>query len=252
MTSRDTTEYLYRRNTVLEALRGRRRELHKLWVQQGARQVDRLCSLAERRAIPVEIVKKGRLSQLAGDGGHQGVVLEAGPYRYSALDEILSLAADRQEKPFLLLLDLLHGPHNIGALLRAAEACGVHGVVLQDRRAPDITPQVVIHSAGAAEHLLVAQVTNLVKTMNRLKEADVWLVGLEMGDQAQQLGDIDLDMALALVIGHEGAGLRRLVRQNCDFLLRLPMRGHVDSLNAATAGAIALYAAWQARGFEGG
>lgn len=245
------TEYLYRRNTVLEALRGRRRELHRLWVQQGARQVDGIISAARGRAIPVDSASKGRLSQLAGDGSHQGVVLEAGPYHYSTVDEIVALAAERQERPFLLLLDLLHGPQNIGALLRAAEACGVHGVVLQDRRAPDVTPQVVIHSAGAAEHLLIAQVTNLVKTMNRLKEADIWIVGLEMGEQAQRLGQIDLNMALGLVVGHEGAGLRRLVRENCDFLLELPMRGHVDSLNAATAGAIALYAAWQARGYEG-
>ncbi|MGD8586558.1 MAG: 23S rRNA (guanosine(2251)-2'-O)-methyltransferase RlmB [Chloroflexota bacterium] len=251
MTPNNQVEYLYRRNTVLEALRGHRRELHKLWLQPGVRQVDEILAAARERGLAVDTASKGRLSQLAGDGSHQGVVLEAGPYRYSTLDEILTLAAERQERPFLLLFDLLHGPQNIGALLRAAEACGVHGAVLQDRRAPDVTPQVVIHSAGAAEHLLIAQVTNLVKAINRLKEAGVWIVGLEMGEQAQRLGQIDLDMALGLVIGHEGAGLRRLVRENCDFLLELPMRGRVDSLNAATAGAVALYAAWQARGFEG-
>jgi 23S rRNA (guanosine2251-2'-O)-methyltransferase len=251
MDSGNRSEHLYRRNTVLEALRGSRRELHKLWLQQDARKVGEIISAARSRAVPIESVKKSDLSQLAGDGSHQGVVLEAGPYRYSALEEILALAGQRQERPFLLLLDLLQGPQNIGALLRAAEACGVHGVVLQDRRAPDITPQVVIHSAGAAEHLLIAQVTNLVREMKRLKEAGVWIVGLELGEQAQQLGHVDLDMALALVVGHEGAGLRRLVRENCDLLLKLPMRGHVDSLNAATAGAVALYAAWQARGYEG-
>ncbi|MGD2079181.1 MAG: 23S rRNA (guanosine(2251)-2'-O)-methyltransferase RlmB, partial [Chloroflexota bacterium] len=241
----------YRRNTVLEALRGRRRAIHRLWVQKGARQIEEIVAVAQSRSIPIDHVKKAHLSQLAGDASHQGVVLEVGPYAYSTLDEILSVATDRQEKPFLLLLDLLHGPQNIGALLRAAEACGVHGIVLQDRRAPDITPQVVIHSAGAAEHLLIAQVTNLVKAINRLKEADLWIVGLEMDQQAQPLGQLDLDMALALVVGHEGHGLRRLVRESCDFLLKLPMRGHVESLNVATAGAIALYAAWQARGFEG-
>lgn len=251
MTPDSATEYLYRRNTVLESLRGRRRELHRLWVQQGARQLDEILAAAKARGLQVDTVSKGRLSQLAGDGSHQGIVLETGPYQYSTLDEILALANERQERPFLLLFDLLHGPQNIGALLRAAEACGVHGVVLQDRRAPDVTPLVVIHSAGAAEHLLIAQVTNLVKAMKRLKEVGVWIVGLEIGEQAQRLGQIDLDMALGLVVGHEGAGLRRLVRENCDFLLQLPMRGHVDSLNAATAGAIALYAAWQARGYEG-
>jgi 23S rRNA (guanosine2251-2'-O)-methyltransferase len=251
MTSDNKNDYLFRRNTVLEALRGGRRELHRLWLQEGARQVAEIATIARARGVPLETTNKGRLSQMVGDGSHQGVVLEAGPYIYSSLDEIMDLATEREEQPFLLLLDLLHGPQNIGALLRAAEACGVHGVVLQDRRAPDITPQVVIHSAGAAEHLLIAQVTNLVKAMNWLKQADIWMVGLEMGEQAQQLGRIDLDMALALVVGHEGSGLRRLVRQNCDFLLKLPMRGRVDSLNAATAGAIALYAAWQARDYAG-
>jgi 23S rRNA (guanosine2251-2'-O)-methyltransferase len=222
-----------------------------LWLQQGARQVDEIRSAARVRKLPVETASKGKLSQLAGDSSHQGVVLEAGPYCYCSLDNILALAAERQERPFLLLFDLLHGPQNIGALLRVAEACGVHGVLIQDRRAPDVTPQVVIHSAGAAEHLLIAQVTNLVKAMNRLKEAGVWMVGLEIGRQAQRLDQIDLAMSLGLVIGHEGVGLRRLVRETCDFLLEIPMRGHVDSLNAATAGAVALYAAWQARGFEG-
>lgn len=251
MTSAAEYDHLYRRNTVLEALRGSRRQLHRLWLQEGLRDAEQFRVAAEARGISVEVANRGRLSQMAGDRSHQGVVLETGPYPYSTLDEILALAKERGEVPFLLLLDLLHGPQNVGALLRAAEACGVHGVVLQDRRAPDVTPQVVIYSAGAAEHLLIAQVTNLVKAMHRLKEADVWLVGLDMSDQAQLLGQLDLNMALALVVGHEGSGMRRLVRENCDFLLKLPMRGQVDSLNAATAGAIALYAAWQARDYEG-
>jgi 23S rRNA (guanosine2251-2'-O)-methyltransferase len=251
MTTANDREYLYRRNTVLEALRGQRRELYKLWLQSGARQIDGVVAATQARGVPIENSDKGHLSKMIGDGSHQGVVLEVGPYQYSTMDAILNLAKERQERPFLLLLDLLHGPQNIGTLLRAAEACGVHGIVLQDRRAPDITPQVEIHSAGAVEHLLIAQVTNLVKAMNRLKEADIWIVGLEAGESAQPLGQLDLDMAMALVVGHEGDGLRRLVRQNCDFLLSLPMRGHIESLNAATAGAVALYAAWQARGYEG-
>ncbi|HSG16717.1 MAG TPA: 23S rRNA (guanosine(2251)-2'-O)-methyltransferase RlmB [Anaerolineae bacterium] len=251
MTPDNSSDYLYRRNTVLEALRGQRRELRQLWLQDGARQAEKFSAAARARGIPLEVVDKARLSSMVGDGSHQGVVLETGPYPYSSLDEILALAVQRGERPFLLLLDLLHGPHNIGALLRTAEACGVHGVVLQDRRAPDITAQVVIHSAGAAEHLLIAQVTNLVKAMQRLRQADVWLAGLDLSERAQPLGQIDLDMALAIIVGHEGDGLRRLVRQKCDFLLKLPMRGQVASLNAATAGAIVLYAAWQARGYEG-
>lgn len=188
---------------------------------------------------------------MAGDGSHQGVLLEVGPYIYGEVEEMLELAATLGERPFLLLFDLLHGPQNIGALLRTAEACGVHGVILQDRRAPDITPQVVMYSAGAAEHLLIAQVTNLAQTIQQLKAVDVWIVGLDLSDEAQQLGEVDLNMAVGIVVGHEGSGLRRLVRENCDYLLKLPMRGRVSSLNAATAGAVLLYAAWQARGFAG-
>jgi 23S rRNA (guanosine2251-2'-O)-methyltransferase len=177
--------------------------------------------------------------------------LEVGQYQYCQVDEILALAEERGEKPFLLLLDLLHGPQNIGTLLRTAEACGVHGVILQDRRAPDITPSVVVYSAGAAEHLLVSQVTNLVQTIERLKAAEVWIVGLDHVKEAEPMGRLDLNLPLGIVVGHEGSGLRRLVRERCDFLLALPMRGQVNSLNAATAGAVILYSAWQARGFEG-
>lgn len=246
-------DYLYRRNTVLEALRGSRRELYRLWLQRdgGDQQLQAIEAQARQRGVDISYAGKQKLSNLVQDGSHQGVVLEAGPYPYSSLEDILLYAANQGERPFLLLLDLLHGPQNIGSLLRTAEICGVHGVIIQDRRAPDITPAVVIHSAGAAEHLSVAQVTNLVHTMRRLKEEEVWLVGLDLGDEAQGLDRIDLNMPLGIVVGHEGQGMRRLVRETCDFLLRLPMRGHVASLNAAIAGSIALYQAWQARGFEG-
>jgi 23S rRNA (guanosine2251-2'-O)-methyltransferase len=246
-----SVEYLYRRNTVLEALRGSRRTLRRLWIQKGVRELHDLQTAARERGLPVEKSDKNRLNQLAGDTSHQGVVLEVGPYSYSTIPEILALAEHRQERPFLLLLDLLHGPQNIGALLRAAEACGVHGVILQDRRAPDITPSVVIYSAGAAEHLLITQVTNLAQTIDQLKAADIWVAGLDLDESAQPLGQMDLNRSLAIVVGHEGQGLRRLIREKCDFLLYLPMRGQVESLNAATAGTVLLYAAWQARGFEG-
>lgn len=208
------------------------------------------------RAAGVSVVSEekqalDRLAQrLGADPKHQGVLLEVGPYPYADLDEMLGLAERRSEKPFLLLLDLLHGPQNIGALLRTAEACGVHGVILQDRRAPEITPSVVQYAAGATEHLLIAKVTNLVQSMRELKDAGVWLAGMDMDEEARELGQIDLDMPLGIIVGHEGEGLRRLVRERCDFIIRLPMRGQVESLNAAVAGSILLYAAWQARGFR--
>lgn len=242
-------EFLYRRNAVLEALRSRRRVCYTLWLQQGLPRAEAapFLSLAQQRGLAWREATKERLGQLAGDRSHQGVALEVGAFPYADVDAILALSQARGEAPFLLLLDLVQGPQNVGMLLRSAEACGVHGVVIQQRRAPDITPAMVAASAGATEHLLIAQVTNLVSTLRQLKRADVWLVGLDLATDAKTPAELDLNMALGLVVGHEGSGLRRLVREECDFLLRLPMRGQVASLNASVAGSIALYLAWRAR-----
>jgi 23S rRNA (guanosine2251-2'-O)-methyltransferase len=245
-------EVITRRNPVLEVLNGRRRQVHTLWLQKGLdrKLADPIVAAAKARGVRVETADKQKLANLAQDSKHQGVVLEVGAYQYSDVDEMLDLAANRGEAPFLLILDLLHGPQNIGALLRTAEIVGVHGVILQDRRAPDITPAVVQYAVGATEHLLIAQVTNLVHTIKQLQERDVWIAGMDIVEESQLLGEVDLDRSLAIVVGHEGEGLRRLVRESCDFLVKLPMRGHVESLNAAVAGSVLLYAAWQARGFN--
>jgi 23S rRNA (guanosine2251-2'-O)-methyltransferase len=157
------------------------------------------------------------------------------------LVEVLEVAQAAEQSPFLLLLDHLLDPQNLGSLLRSADAAGVHGVVLPGRRAAGITPAAVRASAGAAEHVLVAQVTNLVQAMERLKGEGLWLAGLEAMAEAQAYTQADLTGPLGLVIGSEGSGLARLVRERCDFLIRLPMHGQVESLNAAVAGAIALY-----------
>lgn len=236
---------------MLEALRGHRREIFCLWLQAGSdKKASRpLLAAAQARHIPIKTADKAKLSQLAGDGSHQGVVLEVGPYAYAGVEEILALAQARGERPFLLLLDLLHGPQNIGTLLRTAEIVGVHGVILQDRRAPDITTAVVQFAAGATEHLLIAQVTNLVQVIKQLQANDVWIVGLDLAEGAQSLPAVDLNMPVGIVVGHEGEGLRRLVRESCDIRLKLPQKGQVESLNAAVAGSVLLYQAWQARGF---
>lgn len=244
-------EYLIRRNVVWEALRGSRRDLYCLWLQQGLEEkVTRpYQTAAQSRHLSIRFADKNHLTKLAGDSSHQGMVLETGPYPYSHLDDILALAAHRNEQPFLLLLDLLHGPQNIGQLLRTAEIVGVHGVVLQDRRAPDITPTVAQFSAGASEHLLVAQVTNLVQAIKHLQSEGIWIVGLDLEAGARLLPEVDLNMPIGIVVGHEGEGMRRLVRQSCDIRLKLPQKGRVDSLNAAVAGSILLYQVWQARKF---
>ncbi len=250
-----SAEALVRRHPVLEALRDGRREIDRLWVAAGKedRELTLILDAARELGTPTELTDKQTIDRLAQryqvDSKHQGVLLETGPYVYSDPRTMLETAATQGEKPLLLLLDLVHGLQNVGSLLRTAEAIGVHGVIIQDRRAPDITPTVVSYAAGATEHLLIARETNLVHTMKWLKDQDVWLAGMDLHETAQPLGRVDLNRSLGIVVGHEGDGLRRLVRDTCDFLVELPMRGRVDSLNAAVAGSVLLYAAWQARGF---
>jgi 23S rRNA (guanosine2251-2'-O)-methyltransferase len=236
-------ETLYGRNAVCESLRAGRRKPYRLILAEGVRQTDivgQIVLLAKQAGAPVSRTERRNLNRL-GNVHHQGVALETSAYPYSTLDDILALAQSRDEVPLLLLLDLLQDPQNVGSLLRTAEAVGVHGVVIQRRRAVDITPAVVHASAGAVEHLLVAQVTNLVNAIGRLKDHDVWVAGLEASRDAQVYHEADLNGSLAIVVGSEGKGLRRLVRERCDFLLRLSMLGQVTSLNAAVAGSVVLY-----------
>ncbi|MDJ0755985.1 MAG: 23S rRNA (guanosine(2251)-2'-O)-methyltransferase RlmB [Ardenticatenaceae bacterium] len=245
------SEFLIRRNPVLEALRGRRRPLYRLWVQKDgpSKLLRPILQQAHQVNIEVREVGKQKLGNLCQSGDHQGVVLEAGGYRYAEISDMLALAESKNEQPFILIFDLVQGTYNVGTLLRSADVCGVHGVIMQTRRAPDINPTIVQHSQGATEHLHIAQVTNLSQAIGELKGQDIWVAGLDIDEGGYSWGEIDLNRPLALVVGHEGEGLRRRVREQCDFIFRLPMKGHVDSLNAAVAGSVALYAAWQARQF---
>ncbi|MBN2148248.1 MAG: 23S rRNA (guanosine(2251)-2'-O)-methyltransferase RlmB [Anaerolineales bacterium] len=240
-------EWIYSRNAVYECLRARRRQPFRLRVAQGVEEKGRLVEilhLAAARKVVVERVPRQQLDSLAAY--HQGVALEASAYPYAALADILSLASQRGEPPFVLVLDVLQDPQNLGTLLRTAEAVGVHGILLPLRHTATITPAVVNASSGASEHLCIAQ-ANLAQAIVALKEAGLWVIGLEAGPEAQPPGQVRLDGALALVVGGEGSGMRDLVRKSCDLLLRLPMRGQVESLNAAVAGSIALYLAHLAR-----
>jgi 23S rRNA (guanosine2251-2'-O)-methyltransferase len=238
------SELIYGRNAVLEALRGGR-QVEKILLAAGAHgaatHVERL---AKEHAVPLETVERRELDRLAAGANHQGVVALVAAFAYVALDDLLAQARQRGE-PLLLLLDSVQDPQNLGTLLRTAEAVGAHGVVIPQHRAVGVTAAVVKASAGAIEHLPVAQVTNLTQTIEQLKAAGVWVVGVENTPQAQPYDQADLNRPLALVVGSEGRGLSRLVRQHCDFLVRLPMRGHVGSLNVAVAGSIVLYEAWR-------
>ncbi len=244
-----TRELLFRRNAVRECLAANRRKIFKLLVGQEAqaRDIQDILTLARRLNIATESIDTKTLNTRTHGEKHQHVALEVGPYPYAELADTVHAARTKNEPPLLVLLDLVQDPRNVGAILRTAEAMGVHGVVIQERRGCEITPTVVTTSAGATEHLQVAQVTNLVEAMRWLKKQDVWLAGLALSPEAQSFGRVDLNLPLGLVIGNEGDGLRRLVRDRCDFLLQLPMHGQVQSLNAAVAASIALYAARAAR-----
>ena len=242
-------EVLYGRNAVHEALLAGRRRFANLLVAEGIQErgvAARILTLATGQDLQIQRVKRRQLDRL-GAVNHQGVAAQVDSYPYVELRTIFNLAQQRGESPFLLLLDCLQDPQNLGTLLRTAEAVGVHGVVIPRRRAVQVTPAVSNASAGAAEHLLIAQVTNLAQTMAEVKAQGVWVVGLEHTPAAQDYFEADLNGPLGLVVGSEGGGLRRLVRERCDLLIRLPMRGNVGSLNASVAGSIALYQAWHQR-----
>lgn len=242
-------ELVFGRNPVLEILRAGRRTVRKVQVAEGAAEkgtLGRLTREATERGVPVERVPRSALDRLSDS--HQGVAALVDPYPYVTLDEILERARVLHEPPFVLVLDIIQNPQNLGSLMRTAEAVGVHGVVLPLRRGVGVTPAVVSASAGATEHLLVAT-ANLALAIGRLKAAEVWVIGLERGAGSTRLDQARLGGPLALVIGGEGTGMRRLVRDSCDLLVEIPMRGRVDSLNAAVAGSIGLYAAWEARAF---
>jgi 23S rRNA (guanosine2251-2'-O)-methyltransferase len=241
---RTDRQYLYGRNPVLEALRAKRR-IHRLLLSEGAHgdAVDSILQEATRRNLPVERVPREQLDRMAGDEHHQGVLAQADPFAYTPLDALLESA----EPALLLALDSVQDPQNLGTLIRTAQAVGTTGLILPEHRAAGVTPAVSRSSAGAVEHLAVAQVTNLTRTLTTLKERGVWVYGLAV-EGTQDFWSVDWTTPSALVVGAEGPGLGRLVRETCDGLIRIPMAaGAVQSLNAATAGSLVLYEAFRQR-----
>ncbi len=240
-------EFIYGRNPVYETLRAKRRQVFGLQVAEGAQEKGRLSEilqLAKERRIPVQRVPRARLDKLSDSA--QGIAAEVDGYPYSGVVDIVGNAQQAGEPLFVLVLDSIQNPQNLGTLIRTAESVGVHGVVIPGHRAAEVTPAVVSASAGASEHMLIAQ-ANLAQAMDELKESGAWVVGLDEDPSSQNPDQVSLTGALAVVVGSEGEGLRPLVRQKCDYLLRLPMHGKIESLNAAVAGSIVLYLASLAR-----
>jgi 23S rRNA (guanosine2251-2'-O)-methyltransferase len=239
---------IYSRHAVRECLRARRRSLHLLRIAESAEPapiLEEIKLLAQKAGVKIAPVNRETLNQVTAH--HQGVLLDAGPYVYAELDGIFEHARARGEAPFVLVLDALQDPQNFGALIRSAEAVGVHGVVVPARRSVGVTPAVVNASSGAVEHMRVVQVVNLARAIDELKQRDVWVSALHGVPEAKPLFGADLKGPLAIVVGSEGEGVHRLIRDKADFLLKLPMRGQIESLNAAMAGSVALYEALRQR-----
>ncbi len=237
------TEILYGRQPVHEMLLAGRRRVETLYMVrtvEDREDVRELQRLAAEKRIVVQPSDAAVLDQMSGGGNHQGVAAAVSLFRYVSYKKMLS-DAEQVKDPLFLFLDHLEDLQNVGSLLRSAEGCGVCGVVLPEHRAVGITPAVVRASAGAAEYLPVAQVPNLVRCMRLLKDRGVWFAGLDGGEGSTEIMDTDLSGPLGLVIGSEGRGMRRLTRENCDYVVRLPMSGRVASFNASVAGAMALY-----------
>ncbi|MBI5932689.1 MAG: 23S rRNA (guanosine(2251)-2'-O)-methyltransferase RlmB [Chloroflexi bacterium] len=240
-------EFIYSRNAVYEVLRAKRRDVFEIMIAEGVQEkgkIKEIIDSALQRKIKATRVPRGRLDKIHEN--HQGVVADVGAYPYSDVIEILDHAREKSEPPFLLILDSLQDPQNFGTLLRTAEAVGVHGIVIPLARTVEVTPAVVNASSGASEHLLIAQ-ANLAQAMDSLKDAELWMVGLDQHGVKMEAGSRHLRGALGLVVGSEGEGLRELTRKKCDIILQLPMRGKIESLNAAVAGSVALYMAYLAR-----
>ncbi len=227
------------RNAVKELLAGGR-DIDKIYVARGDREgsIVVLVGEAVARKIPVIEADRKKLDALCGHNRHQGIVAQAAEYAYVTVDDLLARAAEKGEKPLLIIADEIADPHNLGAIIRTAECCGAHGVVIPKRRSVGLTSVVAKASAGAIEHLPVAKVTNLVSTVEELKEKGLWIYAADM--DGAPYNETDLCGAAAIVLGNEGAGISRLLKEKCDFVISIPLYGKVNSLNVSAAAAVIL------------
>jgi len=241
-------EFVYSRNAVYETLRARRRDVFKIELADNVQikgKLAEIMTLAQQRKIQVVKAPRTRLDKVHEH--NQGIIAEVSKYPYVDMLDILENAKNRNEQPFVLLLDSLNDPQNFGTLIRTAEATGVHGIIIPLAHTVEVTPAVVNASSGASEHMPIVQM-NLAQAIDALKAENIWVVGLDQnGETIGAKTQRHLTGSTALVVGSEGEGIRQLTRTKCDIVLKLPMRGQVESLNAAVAGSVALYLAYLAR-----
>jgi len=234
------------RNPIIEALKNNR-SIEKIMVNKASKEgsIKKILAMAKENKVIIQEVDRHKLDEMSESHAHQGVIAITSDYRYYDLDEILEIPKERGEDPFFIILDGITDPHNLGSIIRTADAVGAHAVIIPKRRSVQITPIVAKASAGAVEYLPVCKVTNIVNTIKTLKENGLWIAAVDMDGQTfyqQNLGG-----PLGLVVGSEGEGISRLVKQNCDFTVSMPMSGNVTSLNASVAGGILLYEVYRQR-----
>jgi 23S rRNA (guanosine2251-2'-O)-methyltransferase len=239
--------FIIGRQPVLEALKSRQ-PIERILILHGTSgsHIDQAKQLARKLAIPVKETDKERFVELAGDTLTQGIIAIIDTYRYAEIEEILAIAQQKNEPPFILILDEIEDPHNLGALIRSAECAGIHGIIIPLHNAASVNSTVAKTSAGATAHLPIARVTNIAQTLDELKKTGVWIVGTDM-ESDKLYFEHDYRGPLAIVIGNEGKGIRRLVKEKCDFLVKIPMHGKIESLNASVAGALVMFEAVKSR-----
>ena len=228
------------RNAVMEALKGSSR-INRLMVADGSSEgsIRELIAVAKEKGVPVQFLERSKLDSMAKGIRQQCVLAQVSPVEYVELEDILSKAREKQEDPFIILLDELEDPHNLGAILRSADAAGAHGVLIPKRRSCPLSATVAKTSAGAVEHVPVARIGNIVQTIKALKEEGLWVAGADM--DGKNYYEADLTGPLLLVVGSEGQGIGRLVKEQCDFIVRIPMLGALNSLNASVAGSVLMF-----------
>lgn len=228
------------RNPVMEALRAGR-PIDRIVAARGERGLQSIIDAARERGVPVRFEERARVAALARTNAHQGIIAFAAAQEYVEIEDILAAAKERGEKPFIIVLDGICDPHNLGAILRSANGAGAHGVIIPKRGSASLTETVAKTSAGAVEYTPVARVANITSAVEGLKAAGVWVYGASVGEGAKMYYEQDFSGAVALVIGSEGDGISRLVKEKCDFLITIPMRGEIESLNASVAAGILMY-----------
>ena len=242
-----TDDFIIGRHPAIAALKSTDQEINKVFLQSGlqAGAIGEIIKLAKKRHLVVTNVPKAKLDRLVNHENHQGVVLAVAAYQYATIDDLFERAAQRDESPFFVILDQLADPHNLGSILRTADAAGVHGVIIPKRRSVGLTSVVAKTAAGALEHVPVARVNNLVQAAEELKERGVWLFGTDM--KGTDYRRWDAKGASAVVIGNEGKGISPLMKKTCDEMLTIPMVGHVQSLNASVAASLLIYQGFSSR-----